>query len=86
MNRFIQTTHAAMSLVVAASAFVAIGGGCSSKLETGYKPRLLGSSAEVRRGYYAQPFTPEAKKAEKYEQAFGTPSGTGNGTRPRPGD
>jgi hypothetical protein len=60
--------------------------GCSSKLETGYKPRLLGSSAETRRGYYAQPFTPEAKKAKDYEQSFGTPGSSNNAVRPRPGD
>ena len=84
-----QFPRAAATLVVAALAFLGAvggGGGCSSKLETGYKPRLLGSSEEVRRGYYAEPFTPEAKKAEKYEQTFGTPGGSSNGTRPRPGD
>jgi len=57
--------------------------GCSSTLETGYVPRPLGgSSTEVRRGYYAQPFTPEAKKAHDYEQDFGTPSPAG---RAKPG-
>jgi hypothetical protein len=63
-----------------------LAGGCSSKLETGYKPRLLGSSPETRRGYYAQPFTPEAKKAQQYEQDYGTRGASNNGTRPRPGD
>jgi len=54
-------------------------GGCSSTLETGYQPRPLGgSSAEIRRGYYAQPFTPEAQKAKDYQQDFGTP-GTPSG-------
>jgi len=79
---------AATGMVMAALAFTAaVGGvGCASKLETGYKPRLLGSSAEVRRGYYAQPFTVEAKKAKQYEQDFGTPSGNNNSARPRPGD
>ena len=90
MNRTNQPARAAATLVVAALAFIGAvgggGGGCSSKLETGYKPRLLGSSEEVRRGYYAEPFTPEAKKAEKYEQTFGTPGSNGNGTRPKPGD
>jgi hypothetical protein len=85
-----QSPRAAATQVVAALAFFGTvgggGGGCSSKLETGYKPRMLGSSEEVRRGYYAEPFSPEAKKAEKYEQNFGTPGGTGNGSRPRPGD
>ena len=53
---------AATVMVAAALAFggAMIAGGCSSTLETGYKPRLLGSSPETRRGYYAEPFTPEA--------------------------
>jgi hypothetical protein len=38
--------------------------GCSSTLETGYKPRALNDSPTVRRGYYASPFTPEAKAPE----------------------
>ena len=38
--------------------------GCKPGLETGYKPRPLNSSHTVRRGYYASPFTPEAKAAE----------------------
>jgi hypothetical protein len=53
--------------------------GCSSKLETGYEPRKLGASDEIRRGFYAQPFTPEAKAAKEYEQDFG------DVRRPRPG-
>jgi hypothetical protein len=72
-------------LVVAALALIGAGGtgmGCSSTLETGYKPRMLGSSADVRRGYYAQRFTPEAQKAKQYEQDFGTP----NPSRPRGSD
>jgi hypothetical protein len=48
-------------------------GGCSSKLETGYEPRKLGASDETRRGYYAQPFTPEAKAAKQYEHDFAEP-------------
>jgi hypothetical protein len=35
--------------------------GCSSKLETGYQPQLIGASAAQRRAYYATPFTPEAQ-------------------------
>ena len=80
---------AATFWVAAALAFggaMIAAGGCSSKLETGYKPRLLGSSPETRRGYYAEPFTPEAKRAKQYEQDFGTPGGRDNGTRPRPND
>jgi hypothetical protein len=49
--------------------------GCSEKLETGYDPRKIGSSSEVRRGFYAAPFSPEARKAREYEEDFGTPGG-----------
>lgn len=39
-------------------------GGCGSKLETGYAPRKLNDSDAERRGYYAAPFSPEARAAE----------------------
>jgi hypothetical protein len=39
--------------------------GCSSDLETGYKPVSLGASGATRRSYYASPFTPEAQAAEE---------------------
>jgi hypothetical protein len=42
--------------------------GCSSALEDGYKPRLLGASDEQRRGYYATPFTPQAEAASQAPQ------------------
>ena len=38
--------------------------GCKQGLETGYEPRSLNASSTVRRGYYASPFTPEAKAAQ----------------------
>lgn len=38
--------------------------GCASELETGYKPRPLTSTDAQRRGYYADPFTPESRAAE----------------------
>ncbi|MGE5611724.1 MAG: hypothetical protein ACM359_20930, partial [Bacillota bacterium] len=38
--------------------------GCSNKTETGYEPRKLGDSWAVQRGYYATPFSPEARQAE----------------------
>ncbi len=38
--------------------------GCGSKLETGYAPRKLNDSDAERRGYYAAPFSPEARAAE----------------------
>jgi len=37
--------------------------GCSSELETGYKPKKLGVTDEERRGYYAAPFSPESAAA-----------------------
>jgi hypothetical protein len=60
--------------------FIAAGlAGCSSTLETGYKPRLIGDSAVKQRGYYASPFTPEAKAAQaEHEQEL-------EARRPRPG-
>jgi hypothetical protein len=53
--------------------------GCSSKLETGYQPQLIGASAAQRRAYYAIPFTPEsqAPKTDKETEL--------NNRRPRPG-
>jgi len=38
--------------------------GCSNKTETGYEPRRLGDSETVQRGYYATPFSPQAREAE----------------------
>jgi hypothetical protein len=55
---------------------IGMGGlGCAEKLETGYDPRRLGASNEARRGFYAQPFSPEARKAKEYEQDFGSAGG-----------
>jgi hypothetical protein len=59
---------------------ITLSAGCSEKLETGYAPRKLGASNEARRGFYAQPFSPEARKAREYEQDFNAPAG-----RPKPG-
>lgn len=61
---------AAMMVIMSAAA-----SGCSSKLETGYEPRALGSSNETRRGFYAQPFTPEARAARQYEESYGEEGG-----------
>jgi hypothetical protein len=53
--------------------------GCGSTLETGYEYRPLGSSAAVRRGFYASPYTPEANAAQmEREQEL-------EARRPRPG-
>jgi hypothetical protein len=55
--------------------------GCSNKLETGYQPRTIGSNETERRGYYAAPFTKEAREArEKASTDFDTNAG-----RARPG-
>jgi hypothetical protein len=43
--------------------------GCSNKLATGYKPRLLGDSDIRRRGYYADQFTTQAKAAEQEQKS-----------------
>ncbi len=53
MNRF---------LLLAAAILLA---GCSNKTETGYEPRKLGDSLSVQRGYYATPFSPEARQASQ---------------------
>ncbi len=47
---------------------LALAAGCSEKLETGYAPRKLGATEAQRRGYYAQPYTPEARAAETDKQ------------------
>ena len=52
------------SLAAGAAAVALLTVGCSSTLETGYKPRKLGESNATRRSYYASPFTPEARAAE----------------------
>jgi hypothetical protein len=53
--------------------------GCTSELEDGYKPTPLGSSDAVRRSYYANPFTPEARvtPADRDQEL--------DARRPRPG-
>ena len=53
--------------------------GCSSTLETGYKPRKIGASSVERRSYYASPFTPEARAAEMQRDK------ESEGSTPRPG-
>ena len=64
---------------IVTSLIILVFAGCKPGLETGYKPRPLNSSHTVRRGYYASPFTPEAKAAElEREQEL-------EARRPRPG-
>ncbi len=44
------------------------GVGCASRTETGYEPRRLGDSSTLQRGYYASPFSVEARQAEAERQ------------------
>ena len=54
--------------------------GCSNKLETGYEPRTIGSNEGERRGYYAAPFSKEAREARERSDFDGSDS-----RRPKPG-
>jgi hypothetical protein len=49
--------------------FALLSAGCQGKLETGYRPRLLGDSDVQRRGYYAGEFTMQKKAAEMEDQS-----------------
>lgn len=42
--------------------------GCSTELETGYKPKRLGATPEERRAYYAPQFSPAAAAAQTGEE------------------
>jgi hypothetical protein len=65
-------------VLIAAGAIFALG--CSNKLETGYQPRTIGSNEAERRGYYAAPFSPEAREAREKAAVEGVDT-----RRPRPG-
>jgi hypothetical protein len=56
-------------------------GGCTTKLETGYEPKKLGSLTPAeRRGLYAQDFSMESRAAEadqEKENKSGADLGTG---------
>jgi hypothetical protein len=52
--------------------------GCGMTLEDGYKPRSLDASPEVRRSFYASPFTDQAAAAAKENEG---PGGGGGGFR-----
>ena len=80
--RFVVRLAVAHAAIIAA--FLAVGsvGGCGpGKLETGYVPRPLGSTEDVRRGYYAGPFSPEARAAQAARD-----KDTAELRRPRPGE
>ncbi len=65
--------------LTAAGAAGAAGGCGSNKREPGYEPRKLGASDAERRGFYAAPFTPEARAAQlQREDEF-------DARRPKPG-
>jgi hypothetical protein len=67
------------TIITLATALAGAVGGCSNKLETGYEPRKLGASEAERRGFYAAPFTPEARAAQlQRDEEF-------DARRPRPG-
>ena len=50
--------------------------GCGpARLETGYVPRPLGSTEDQRKGYYAGPFSPEARAAQAESGPREAPAG-----------
>ncbi len=61
MKRFVAT----LTLGLTAAILLPNLAGCSdNKLETGYAYTPLGDSNSKRRGYYADPFSPEARAAQ----------------------
>lgn len=54
-------------VAVGALAVVVLSGCSTPKLETGYEPRPLNASGTQRRGYYAGPFSREAREAERVQ-------------------
>lgn len=59
MNDRKQRTRRRLWILPAAS-LAGMLGGCGVTLEDGYRPKPIDSSPEVRRSYYASPFTDEA--------------------------
>lgn len=53
-----------MSRLLIVAVLLLASAGCGNKLATGYEPRPLGASAAQRRGFYALPFSTEARAAE----------------------
>ena len=58
-------------LLILSLALFALGCG-SDHLETGYVYTPLGDSSAKRRGYYADPFSPEARAAQTEQQQAGS--------------
>lgn len=52
------------AVLLALFVVAALGGCGSDRLETGYAYTPLGDSTAKRRGYYADPFSPEARAAQ----------------------
>lgn len=52
-------------LTFCALGLLTLSAGCSVTMEDGYKPRLLNDTGEVRRAYYASPFTDQADAANR---------------------
>lgn len=63
-----------MCVACLASALLATGG-CNPALEDGYKPHALGASPDIRRSYYASPFTEQAepRAAQNTDPGFRKP-------------
>ena len=58
-------------IVIAGLSWSSVGCG-SGRLETGYKPRLLGASDTQRRAFYASPYSKEAAMAEQDADRIGS--------------
>jgi hypothetical protein len=56
-------------LKTAAILTMLLSGACEPKLETGYVPRPLNSTAEDRRSFYAPAFTPESHPPKEHDNA-----------------
>jgi hypothetical protein len=61
--------RALLTLCLISLALPAAGGCNNRQLETGYTYTPLGDSPNRRRGYYADPFSPEARAAQNERQA-----------------
>lgn len=67
-------------ILLAVTGLMILAGCTDNKLETGYTYTPLGDSPIKRRGYYADPFSPEARAAQQQRQS------DFEGRRPVPGE